>query len=277
MTLSPYHQIEICTRPVHLANQSLGLRGRLYCPPGNHDRLLIAVHGVTRGWKELGEALCPHAVQAQVPLLVPEFSRADYSGYQRLAPGASGVPADLALLELIELAAREVGVEGFRSTFLFGFSGGAQFAHRFTLAHPRVVERQVLVAAGFYTMPNTELEYPYGLASGESGRGDFGVEGFFRPTLVAVGRQDTQRDRELRKSKALDTAQGRQRLERARRYVLAVRACNGRAGRVPVCRLLELEGCSHDFAACVGAGLLEESFSFLQAAPHASEGGGAVA
>jgi len=277
MKNSACQQIEICTKPIHLANQSLGLRGRLYCPPGTHNQLLVAVHGVTRGWKELGRALCPNAAQAQIPLLVPEFTKEDYSGYQRLAPGASGVPADLALLELIELAARELGVTGFRDTYLFGFSGGAQFAHRFTLAHPGIVERQVLVAAGFYTMPNTEAKYPYGLATGENGRGDFGAAGFFRPTLVAVGLQDTQRDRELRKSKSLDAAQGRHRLERARRYVLATRACNGRAGRFPVCRLLELEGCSHEFSACVEAGLLEATFSFFNAAEHPSRAGEVVA
>ena len=50
--------------------------------------------------------------------------------------------------------------------YLFGFSGGAQFAHRYVLAHPDRVAAAGIGAAGWYTFPDSATPYPYGLGRG---------------------------------------------------------------------------------------------------------------
>ena len=47
---------------------------------------------------------------------------------------------------------------------LFGFSAGAQFVHRFILFKPNArFEKVVAGAAGWYTVPDTSIAFPYGL------------------------------------------------------------------------------------------------------------------
>jgi pimeloyl-ACP methyl ester carboxylesterase len=47
---------------------------------------------------------------------------------------------------------------------LWGHSAGAQFAHRFALFRPAAPVRRIVAAgAGWYTTPDLELDFPYGL------------------------------------------------------------------------------------------------------------------
>ena len=172
---------------------------------------------------------------------------------------------------MLAASAGQLGVDSLGPVLAFGFSGGAQFLHRFTLMHPRRVARQVLVASGYYTMPDLDTQYPYGLGPGRSRDRALESTGFTVPTRVMVGEGDTQRDRELRTGDALDHQQGRHRLERALRFVLATRALAGARRRSSDCSIELLRGCGHSFGECVRAGgLAEKAVSFLTA-PGAGE------
>lgn len=243
---------------------SLGMRYALQVPSGWSDGpVIVAVHGISRNWREVMESFAPHCSRVGAVLLVPRFSRKGYRGYQRLESGRRGVPADLALNGVLEDAAHLLDAE-LGPLRIFGFSGGAQFVHRYALVHPERVERQALAAAGFYTMPDPTTPYPYGLAAGLGGRGPFDRDGLLLPTKVFVGADDTERDADLRQSEELDRRQGRHRVERAGRFALSLRTLSGVARRPPSCRLEILPGCDHNFGRCVQIGdLARRAVDFL--------------
>lgn len=243
----------------------IGMRYALAVPRGwRPERLVVAVHGVSRNWRDLAASFVGPCLEIGAALVVPRFSRKGYRGYQRLEYGSRKVPADRALDHVLEDVARRLGLTEIERVGMFGFSGGAQFAHRYTLLRPERVRRQVLTAAGFYTFPETDTPYPYGLADDTGGLGPWRLEGYSTPTLVLVGEQDTERDAQLRSNRRLDRLQGRDRVQRARRYVLAVRTAVGSSRGAPECRLELLQNSDHDFLRCVrNADLASRSLRFL--------------
>ena len=215
--------------------------------------MLVAVHGISREWRELSQHFAAYCIAANCALVIPRFSRSGYRGFQRLEVGRKDLAADVALVKVLEDVAERFGTGRIEELRLFGYSGGAQFAHRFSLLHPKLVRRQALAAAGFYTMPAADTPFPYGLGEG-AGRGAIRPDGLTIPTKVFVGDLDVLRDPQLRTGGAVDRQQGLNRLERARRFVAAVRTFAGARGLVPACSLEILRGCHHSFTSSVGKG-----------------------
>lgn len=84
---------------------------------------------------------------------------------------------------------------------IFGHSAGAQFAHRYALFCPEApVERVISANAGWYTMPDLTVAFPYGLKNTQRTPAD--VEAAFRVRLtVQLGEKDTNpNDPSLRKT-----------------------------------------------------------------------------
>jgi pimeloyl-ACP methyl ester carboxylesterase len=151
---------------------------------------------------------------------------------------------------------------------LFGYSGGGQFAHRYLMAHPSRVTSAVVAAPGWFTFPERTHAYPYGT---RGARRQLGVrmraEAFLRvPVLVAVGDLDEdERSEHLRHSPALDAQQGANRLERAARWVQAMRDAAAALGFPPRVALTTLPGAGHSFADCFEHGLGERVFAHVGA------------
>jgi hypothetical protein len=82
-------------------------------------------------------------------------------------------------------------------------------------------------------------------------------EAFARvPLLVAVGEHDDDGAAEnLRRSLRLDAQQGTNRLERATRWVDAMRQAAREAGCAPRIRFEQIAGAGHSFAECMEGGL----------------------
>ncbi|MBX7247988.1 MAG: hypothetical protein K1X35_02945 [Caulobacteraceae bacterium] len=185
--------------------------------------LLVVVHGIACNPAEYVFRMADAAERRGVVVAAPLFAKGAYGQYQQVIDPRSGVRADLALLDIITEVARATDADDER-VHLFGVSGGAQFAHRFAMMHPEAVASVGLAAAGWYTFPDAEQAWPLGLAGHP-----LGVEGvdpafLDLPWRVFVGERDVERDVSLRKSDALDTLQGRDRLQRARAWVEAMRA-----------------------------------------------------
>jgi len=146
---------------------------------------------------------------------------------------------------------------------LFGFSGGAQLAHRFAMLYPETVDQLHLGSAGWYTLPCESTAYPYGLRCPEdtpkpwARRMRSGLRGFLqRDITVYVGDADTQRDDSLRSNPQLDRDQGDNRLARARNYVAHLNRRRSHHSIPGSARLVELPGCDHNFLQCVRRGAL---------------------
>jgi pimeloyl-ACP methyl ester carboxylesterase len=195
--------------------------------------------------------------------VAPCFTSPPYRAYQRL--GTPGLRADRALERLVGEVARLTRADASR-LFLLGYSGGAQFVHRFALAHPKRVAAAVVAAAGWYTFPDPDVAFPRGIApTPRLPDLHFEAKELFRvPMLVAAGEWDVERDASLRKEPEIDRRQGPHRLERARRFVDAMRQAAAEAGLPPQVSFRPLARTHHSFLASVRrGGLAELAFAFF--------------
>lgn len=238
-------RISIATQAGPLA--AFVIRPRRMAP----SRPLVVLHGISRNARALVRHFRAEAEHSGRLIVLPHFTTAHWPHFQR--PGHPA-RADQALVELLNrLAIRFPDCAG--RVDLVGHSGGAQLAHRTAMLYPQRVARLSLVAAGWYCLPDMSMPYPYGLGESDT-RGAalwirrkqaclaayLGLE-----IRVYMGTRDTLRDPALRVSPALDERQGRNRHDRARSYVEAVRAAAFSHGKVADIALIELPGCGHDF------------------------------
>ncbi|HMB14772.1 MAG TPA: alpha/beta hydrolase [Pelovirga sp.] len=221
---------------------------------------LVAVHGVYRDVEGLLKILTSQFPHGKRSVIAPVFDKTNWHGYQRVLTGQR---ADLALLSLLK-SINLPGITDIYSFDLLGYSGGAQFAHRFALLYPHLINRLALCSAGWYTFPD-DSPYPYGLAKPEKILQGFttqvrsNLSAFLRlPIEVFVGECDTDRDPNLRKGKAIDRQQGRDRVERATNWVKALNEAASDLGIESQIKTKILQGCGHDFRQCVHSGEMIE-------------------
>ncbi len=216
-------------------------------PAARGGRCLVAVHGISRNDAEIAEEFAPLADRYDSVLVVPRFDAHAFPDYQRL--GRRGPAADRALQRLLDrLIAQGTIAPG--KVFLFGHSGGAQFVHRFAMAHPARVARYVASAAGWYTLPDPELAFPFGIgACAERPDLAFRPEAFLAvPGQVLVGARDVRTGPSLRRSGTLDAAQGTTRLQRARHFVAAMEQAAAARGMAAPLRLATVADAAHRFS-----------------------------
>lgn len=214
---------------------------------------LVYVHGYNRRAEAHARALLPLCDALGCPLLAPLFTHDEHPRYQRLGRGNDGLRANRVLDACLE----DMFGDDAGAIHLTGFSGGAQFAHRYTMAHPARVARLTIIAAGWYTLPDKTQHYPLGLHTRRALRGlHLNPERFLRvPTTVIVGDQDTGRQN-LRSSPEINRQQGTTRVERARNWVAHMRIA-ARDHRLPNrLRYLEIPDIGHDFDAFIDRGHL---------------------
>ena len=226
---------------------------------------LVLVHGRSRAAAPLFQAFLPAAMTWNVPLLAPTFSRTRFPRYQQLAGVAGPLAARQALLAVLDDVRRELGPAAHRVNLL-GFSGGAQFAHRFALLTPHRVHRIAVVAAGWYTYLDPELPFPLGVAPSErSGGLSPNVDAFLRlPIHIMVGAEDTERDTGLRSTRIIDRIQGKHRLIRAVRWLNHLEESARIRGIRPRVTLDVLPKTSHSLRKAVVAGnLVTRAFDFF--------------
>jgi pimeloyl-ACP methyl ester carboxylesterase len=97
------------------------------------------------------------------------------------------------LLELVDEVASDLGIDA-EQFDLFGYSGGAQFAHRFLYAWPRRLRSVVVGAPGTVTLPNDRERWPVGVRGLARAVGvRFHLEDVRRPRLLLmVGTEDVR-------------------------------------------------------------------------------------
>jgi pimeloyl-ACP methyl ester carboxylesterase len=238
------------------------------------QRLLCCVHGVTSNPAEQIQALLPLSAAHNVPLLAPEFPRPDYKGYQRLASIEQPLGAADAFHQAVCHALHRMGSEVTRVDMM-GFSGGAQFIHRYAMLFPHRVRRLVVAAAGWYTYLDPALEFPKGIAPSElSGGRMVQLDDFLRiPVRVMIGERDVERDTQLRSTREVDLQQGEHRLERAIRWVEHLREVAKARGIEADISLELLPRVGHSFReAMARARYGQRAFAFFQEEAAAGEG-----
>jgi dienelactone hydrolase len=239
----------------------------LYVPHrgGAGASVFVAVHGVKRMAKEHALEFAPFAEDAGVVLVAPLFPEGRFSDYQRLGRQGKGDRADRALRNILTEVAVMTGAN-IDKLYMFGYSGGGQFVHRYALVYPRHTARIVVAAAGWYTFPDSEVNYPRGIKKAK-GLHDirFDPARFLSvPTCVVVGKNDVHRNHELNKSARIDRQQGLTRLERGKVWVQAM-ADSARSYHLDTPYIFKvLAGCNHSFIQCMHRGKMGNLvFDFL--------------
>lgn len=237
---------------------------RIPSAPSTSPRpLVVAVHGIRRRHARHAALMAEEADRRGFVLVAPQFDAETYPDYQRLGRRGLGERADLVLKHLIAQL-RSEGVVN-EELYLAGYSGGAQFVHRFTLAWPRLVTATVSASAGWYTLPDARSAYPHGIRSSARLPGiRFDPEAFLQvPMLAAVGSDDVLLERSLRQSPRVARTQGRNRVVRAENWVKAMKEAARVRGLEPRARLEILNAAGHSFEDCVAAGLDRLAFDFF--------------
>jgi pimeloyl-ACP methyl ester carboxylesterase len=237
---------------------------------------MVSVHGVSRNAAKHSVTFAPACDAHGVVMVAPVFRKELHEDYQRLGRRGRGHRVDLLLHKMLGEVASVTGGD-VTHIHLFGFSGGAQFAHRYAMVHPHRVARVVVAAAGWYTFPDHRERFPYGIRSTSALRGvTFNPEEFLRvPIDVLIGALDTSLDK-VRSTARTVAQQGTTRLDRARNWVAAMRAAADAFGMESRVTLTEVDGVGHSFSAFCERGQLVELvrrslFGALPAAPAPAE------
>jgi len=218
-------------------------------PKGRPARLFIAVHGISRNAEEHARRFAAYAERHGLVLLAPFFSEDEYPRYQRLGGRRGNLKrADLALLTMLDELNAELNVDTSRF-YLFGFSGGGQFAHRFAMAHPQRVISYVVAAAGWYTTPDPNMKFPRGIGPNRYFADlRFDLAAFLSiPATVIVGERDTKPGTSLNQAPRLMEEQGLHRLERGENWVFAMRETALAYGIDPHFDFVIAPRCGHSF------------------------------
>jgi poly(3-hydroxybutyrate) depolymerase len=247
----------------------------LYVPSsgGRQAPLFVSVHGVSRNASQHARLFSRYAERHGAVLVAPRFTEEDHRDYQRLGREGRGKRADLALDRILEEVGSLTGASA-AQFYLFGHSGGAQFAHRYTMAHPHRIVRAAIASAGWYTFPDPKTRFPYGIRATRRLPGvRFDAEEFLRvPIAVLVGSEDGDATNNLRRTARVDRQQGTTRVERARKWVDAMRAAAADHHLEPLVSFERIPGNSHSFRRFMeSGGLGDRVFEALFGLPAAAK------
>lgn len=142
-----------------------------YIPTGYDARaetvhpLAVLVHGSLRDADILRDEFIDFAEAHQCVLLAPLFPAGiddaeDLHNYKHMI--YHGIRYDLILLDMIDELAARYRVHGDR-VLMHGFSGGAQFAHRFLYLHPGRLRAVSIGAPGTVTLPDDRRDWWVGV------------------------------------------------------------------------------------------------------------------
>lgn len=198
-----------------------------YYNPGEPTQVLMVMHGNSRAAESYRNALVSFAQKHQILLVTPEFdkeqfpsSRDYHQGGIFLRDGEKKRKAEwtFSLIEpLFDYVKKQTDYT--KNTYwLYGFSAGSQFVHRYMLFFPDSRASKIVAAsAGTYTMFDSEVEYSYGLQGVQVPKKHL-KQFLGKDFTVAVGAADTVLSRKDLVKTPIANRQGRDRVERAQHF-----------------------------------------------------------
>jgi len=232
--------------------------------------VLFVMHGVKRDADRYRDQWSALARERGFILVVPAFDPQQFPGAAAYNLGnvfdGQGHPLPRsqwtfsALEPLFDTVRRMTGTQV--ATYdLYGHSAGAQFVHRYLMYVPDArVGRAIAANAGWYTMPDPGVAFPYGLAG--SGVDDAALRrALQRPLTILLGTADNDPQHESLRRTPEAQAQGPHRLARGESFLAAGRRAAAERGVASGWTLQHVEGVVHDNAGMArpAADLLSES------------------
>ncbi|ORU00079.1 hypothetical protein D081_1173 [Anaerovibrio sp. JC8] len=233
--------------------------------------IVFVFHGMNRnaddyraGWESLAE-------KDGLFIVCPEFTEEKYPGSRYYNTGnimdkTNGKghlqPKDKWVFPVIDKIIRDVkarmGAEN-SSVAVFGHSAGAQMVHRYALFGGATEADLIMPAnAGWYTMPNANVRFPYGLGGVPMSESDLAMA-FAKPMVILLGDADTKRNENLRQTPEAD-AQGFTRFERGQHFFYQGSSEAARIGATFNWQLVTVPGVGHngDAMAKAAAQIIEQ-------------------
>lgn len=162
-------------------------------------KVLFVLHDEWRRGERLRDRWLTIAKNKRIVLLVPEFSELHYAGsdgYElgnRLDADGNPTPEDQWIFTTIDdifVHASQSLALGAEAYSMYGCGVAAQLVHRFVLFKPDRIDVAVAANAEWYTLPESDREWPYGLAGEELSAERLG-RAFEAGLIVALGKQAT--------------------------------------------------------------------------------------
>ncbi|MEZ5937274.1 MAG: hypothetical protein R3C52_03545 [Hyphomonadaceae bacterium] len=191
------------------------------------------MHGQGRNADEYRDQWADLAEAHGLAIAAPEFARKEFPGSNDYNLGrrfdAEGAPLPReqwsfsSIEPLFDEIRRRMGLSADRYG-IYGHSAGAQFVHRFMLHIPEARVRHAISAnAGWYTLPDPDVEAPFGL--GGENMSDARIQTWLeRPMTVLLGTGDIDTEQSSLNRTEMAMRQGPHRLARGRHFFEAGRA-----------------------------------------------------
>lgn len=216
--------------------------------------VVIVMHGVGRDADRYRDEWAGLARKHGFIVIVPEYSGADFPGSASYntgffaEPDGTSRPRPLWSFAAIEPLFDEVrlrfGTGALRYT-LYGHSAGAQFVHRYVMFMPGArIEQAIAANAGWYTMPDPALGFPYGTAGAPLDEGAL-TAALGQPLTVLLGTADTNPAAPNLRTTLEATSQGPHRFARGQSFYAAGREAAAQRGVAFGWRMETVPGVGH--------------------------------
>jgi|GEM_PF-360999 len=229
-----------------------------HVPVGDVSNMPIVFvhHGNSRDGDEYRDAWISSANSYNFIVISPEFSAADFPGslYYMTGfvqdEGGAVNPEELWTFSIIEplfsFVKDDVGNSS-ASFDMFGHSAGAQFVHRFMLFTSNTsVNRAISANAGWYTVPDVNINFPYGLIESPSGVAEMPTF-FGRNLIVHLGQADNDPNDPVLNTSAGANAQGPHRYARGLHFFSESQSICAANALPFLWTKVEVPGVGHDF------------------------------
>jgi len=193
------------------------------------DAIAFVLHGTNRDAERYLDDWTSYADKNNVLVVCPEFSEEKYPGsrYYNIgnvmdSTGGNGKLQDKEdwIFPVINRIMSDLKIKVDSSdskTLLYGHSAGAQMVHRYVLFDGDTNFDLIVSAnAGWYTMPDGQIPFPYGTAGVTLNDEDL-AKALKKSVVILLGENDTVRDSNLRVTEEADN-QGKNRLERGKNF-----------------------------------------------------------
>lgn len=223
-------------------------------------RVLFVLHGMGGRGTVFSQALVAEAEKNHWLLIAPTIPYTDYMNMTTLLTEDIRYAGMLA--DMMNDLPKKLGLKLRKHALVYGFSRGAQLAHRFGIFYPERVESVAAISAGSFTLPEdrtdrvdtaSPLKMPYGISDLELYLGHVLNSAELKKVsfLIAVGENDNQASDVPRQ---FDPYVGKTRVERARAFQSALLADGISA------RLMIFPGTGHQMT----SEMIKSALSFLR-------------
>lgn len=195
----------------------------------NNQPILFLFHGAGRNASNTRDAWIAEADSKQFIIVAPEFSEDNFPGGDAYNLGNVFIDGDdpspqtlnpesdwtFSTIEPIFDEIKSKSDNNSPTYNVFGFSAGAQFAHRFMMFKPDArIDKIVASAAGWYTVPDSDVSFPYGFLN--SPLEDISLSNLFNKSFtIQIGTLDNNPNAPALRRNPIVDQQGDNRFDRA--------------------------------------------------------------